>query len=256
MGVEKQDSIKNPLFRSIRREFQCGQKTLSLVNEGLKDLCAFVDGEIKATNVLRSLVAELSKELIPKRWNLYTIDDLTVEHWILDFVRRVEMMNAIAQEDYVSTPQSCKWLGGFFQPAGFIAATRQYVSNQNGWPLESLILCIEIGEDEWKPNSFIFEGVTLYGAGFDEDKKCLMLTEKTSTPLSASRFIWRNDEIDGISKSKNWKANAPEVFNIKIPVYLNASFRNLLFDVSVPVYSALPEETWVHRAVSLSVWST
>merc|ERR1712130_653463 len=137
---EKQDSIKNPLFRFIRREFQCGQKTLSLVNEGLKDLCAFVDGEIKATNVLRSLVAELSKELIPKRWNLYTIDDLTIEHWILDFVRRVEMINAIAQEDYVTTPQSCKWLGGFFQPAGFIAATRQYVSNLNGWPLESLRL--------------------------------------------------------------------------------------------------------------------
>jgi len=253
--VEKADSMKNPLFRFMRREFQCGKKVLALVNEGLTDLCAFVDGEIKATNVLRSLVAELSHEHIPKRWNLYTIDDLTIDLWILDFVRRVEMMNAIAQEEYVESPQSCKWLGGFFQPAGFIAATRQYVSQINSWPLESLRLCIEIGEDEWVPNSFIFEGITLYGAGFDDELKCLVLTEKTSTPLPRSRLIWRNDDIDGVSKSKDWKGKAPDNYNLQIPVYLNATFRQLLFDIYVPVYSALPSTAWVHRAVSLSVWS-
>merc|ERR1719273_1229932 len=162
---ESAESIKNPLFRFMKREFQCGVKVLGLVNEGLKDLMAFVDGEIKATNVLRSLVHELSHEHIPKRWNLYTIDKLTIDLWMLDFEKRI------------------KWLGGFFQPAGFIAATRQYVAQNNQWPLESLRLCIEIGESEWKENSFIFEGVMLYGADFDSSLKCLVLTEKTSTPL-------------------------------------------------------------------------
>merc|ERR1712087_1017084 len=142
--VEKADSMKNPLFRFLLREFQCGRKTLKLVNEGLRDLCAFVDGEIKATNVLRSLVAELRKEKIPKRWNLYTIEPLMVEHWLIDFTKRIEQMDDIAQSDYVESPRPCKWLGGFFQPAGFIAATRQYVAQRNSWPLEALILCIEI----------------------------------------------------------------------------------------------------------------
>jgi len=253
--TETADSMKNPLFRFMRREFQCGTKTLKLVHEGLNDLCAFVDGEIKATNVLRSLVAELSHEHIPKRWNLFTIDDLTIDMWVLDFVRRVEMMNTISQEDYVESPKSCKWLGGFFQPAGFIAATRQYVAQNNSWPLESLRLCIEIGEDEWQPNSFIFEGITLYGAGFDANLKCLVLTEQVSTPLPKSRLIWRNDDIDGVSKSKEWKGKAPDKYNMQIPVYLNSTFKHLLFDIYVPVYSALPSTAWVHRAVSLSVWS-
>merc|ERR1719229_647684 len=248
-------SIKNPLFRFMRREFQCGSKVLRLVNEGLKDLCAFVDGEIKATNILRSLVHELSHEHIPKRWNLYTIDNLTIDLWILDFEKRIKMMDDIASEDYVEGPKSIKCLGGFFQPAGFIAATRQYVSQLNSWPLESLRLCVEIGEQEWKPNSFIFEGVVLYGAGWDDELKCLVLTEKTSTPLPRSRLIWRNDDIDGVSKSKDWKGKAPDKYNLQIPVYLNATFRQLLFDIYVPVYSALPSTAWVHRAVSLSVWS-
>merc|ERR1712024_282888 len=113
-------------FQFMRREFQCAIKVLNLVLEGLNDLCALVDGEIKATNVLRSLVAELQIEHVPKRWNLYTIEDIPIDLWVIDFVRRVKMMAAIAEEDYVESPRSIKWLGGFFQPAGFVAATRQY----------------------------------------------------------------------------------------------------------------------------------
>merc|ERR1719273_1210228 len=252
---ESAESIKNPLFRFMKREFQCGVRVLGLVNEGLKDLMAFVDGEIKATNVLRSLVHELSHEHIPKRWNLYTIDKLTIDLWMLDFEKRIKMLDAVASENYVESPKSIKWLGGFFQPAGFIAATRQYVAQNNQWPLESLRLCVEIGEKEWAPNSFVFEGVMLYGAGFDDKLKSLVLTEKTTVPLPVSRFIWRNDEIDGVTKTKEWKDKAPASYNLLIPVYLNSTFKELLFDVYVPVYSALPEETWVHRSVSLSVWS-
>merc|ERR1719242_2057863 len=252
---ETSESVKNPLFRFMKREFLGGIKVLKLVNEGLKDLCSFVDGEIKATNVLRSLVHELGLEHIPKLWNQYTVDDLNIDLWMMDFVKRVQQCEAVAKEDFVENPTSIKWLGGFFQPAGFIAATRQYVAQNNQWPLESLRLCIEIGESEWKENSFIFEGVMLYGADFDPELQSLVMTEKTSTPLPASRFIWRNDDIDGVSRTKEWKDKAPTSYKLLIPVYLNSTFKQLLFDVYVPVYSALPEETWVHRSVSLSVWS-
>eukprot|EP00488_Nonionellina_sp_1-RS-2012_P001101 TRINITY_DN1750_c0_g1_i2.p1 TRINITY_DN1750_c0_g1~~TRINITY_DN1750_c0_g1_i2.p1 ORF type:complete len:234 (-),score=69.90 TRINITY_DN1750_c0_g1_i2:181-882(-) len=187
--VEKSDSIKNPLFRFMRREFAIGLRVLNLIFHGLADLIKFVDGEIKATNDLRRLVSDLSKELIPQRWNLYTVQKLGVSHWILDFVKRIEQLNEIAQCDYVTTPSPCRWLGGLFSPAGFIAATRQYVSNDTQWPLERLILCVEIGEQEWLPHSFIFEGVTLYGAGWDKESGCLVLTEKTATSLPPSRFI-------------------------------------------------------------------
>jgi len=59
--VEKSDSIKNPLFRFMRREFTIGRKVLNLLNSGLNDLVQFVNGEIKATNTLRKIVDGLSK---------------------------------------------------------------------------------------------------------------------------------------------------------------------------------------------------
>ena len=36
----------------MRREFQLGGKILKRMNSGLKDLCSFVAGDIKATNDL------------------------------------------------------------------------------------------------------------------------------------------------------------------------------------------------------------
>ena len=98
----------------------------------------------------------------------------------------------------------------------------------------------------------------LTGAGdgaaptFDRIEELLAEAERS---VEIFMFVWRNDEIDKVSKSRQWTGEAPQVMSIKIPVYLNSSFRNLLFDVSVPVFSALPVETWVQRAVSLSVWS-
>eukprot|EP01084_Bolivina_argentea_P169778 294273_1 len=173
--TEKQNLINNLLFRFMKREFAIGKKVLKVINNDLGALIQFIDGEIKSTNDLRLLVSELSKELIPIKWNLYTMETVGVSHWIEDFVRRVEQLNEISQQDYVSAPKSCIWLGGLFNPSGFIAATRQYVAQLNSWSVEKLILCVEIGEGEWKPNSFIFEGVVLYGAGWDKKSGCLIL---------------------------------------------------------------------------------
>jgi dynein heavy chain 1 len=252
--VERSDSIKNPLFRFMRREFGVGMRVLSRMQSGLQALILFVKGEIKATNDLRQLVNKLSKEEIPPKWKIYDVYPLGISHWILDFVKRITQLNKIAGINYVSKPESCMWLGGFFSPAGFIAATRQYVAQKNRWPLESLVMTCDMGESDYIPNSFVFEGLTLYGAGWDRKSGCLVLTEKTQTPLPPSRFIWSNREE--CKDNSTWEGEAPPVTEVVIPVYLNSSFLELLFSVNLPVFSALPKEIWVQRAVSVSVWST
>jgi len=225
------------------------------MNEELTALIQFVDGEIKATNDLRQLLTALSKEQVPKQWALYTVDNkLLVSRWIVDFVKRIQQLQQIGQIDYVSDPKACLWLGGLFSPAGFIAATRQTVAAKNKWPLESLKLNLEIGHSQWKENGFIFEGLTLYGAGWDKQTGCLVLTEKTSTALPPSRFVWTysQDKKD----DNEYTGQAPEIIAVSIPVYLNATFKELLFSTRLPVFSALPNEIWTQRAVSISVWST
>lgn len=254
--VETAESIKNPIFRFMRREFQIGRKVLNAMKSGLSNICKFVDGEIKATNDLRQLVASLAKDAIPKRWNIFAIDkQIVVTYWIVDFIKRVEQLNLIAECDYVNKPEPCLWLGSFFSAEGFIAATRQYIASLNKWPLESLTLYVEIGENQWIKNSFIFQGLTLYGAGWDKTTGCLVLTEKTSTPLPPSRFLWKSESDEEKENRKKWKGNAPDIIHISIPVYLNASFKELLFSVELPVFSSIPAEVWVQRAVSLAVWT-
>ena len=133
---ESSESIKNPLFRFVRREITIGKKVLSKMIEGLNNIIAFAKGEIKATNDLRKLIAELAKEQIPKAWNAYKMYPLGVSIWVIDFVKRIEQLNQMVSNDYVNSPyEHCQWLGGIFSPEGFIAATRQYVASANQWPL-------------------------------------------------------------------------------------------------------------------------
>jgi len=220
-------------------------------------LIQFVDGSIKATNDLRRLVFDLSKETIPKQWSLYVVGQLGITHWILDFIKRMKQLNHIAQINYVEDPsQTCLWLGGMFSPQGFTAATRQYVAQKNKdkkWSLESLVLSLEVGKEAAEPNCFIFEGLTLFGAGWDKRSGCLVLSDKTSTTLPVSRFRWTVTEE---KESGEYVGQAPDIMQVAIPVYLNQSFKELLFSVRLPVFSSLPVETWTQRAVSISVWAT
>jgi dynein heavy chain 1 len=250
---ETPDSIKNPLFRFMRREILLGGRVLDRIHEGLNALIQFVDGEIKATNDLRQLFAKLAKEQVPKQWLLFTVDDLGISHWLIDFVKRTTQLSKIAETDYVTDPRACLWLGGLFSPEGFVAATRQYVAQQNKWPLESLKLNLEIGQSQPKANTFVFEGLTLYGAGWDKQSGCLVLTDKTQTQLPASRFVWAYTEQ---KKDETDSGKAADIVTVSIPVYLNSSFKQLLFSVHLPVFSSLPSQIWTQRAVSISVWSS
>jgi len=255
---EKPDSIRNPLFRFMRRELDIGSRVLKRMKHGLTQLIQFVDGTLKATNDLRRLVQDLSKETIPKQGSLYVVGQLGVTHFILDFIKRLKQLNQIAQNNYVEDPyQACLWLGGMFSPQGFTAATRQYVAQKNKdkrWSLESLVLSLEVGKDSSEPNCFIFEGLTLFGAGWDKRSGCLILSDKTSTSLPVSRFRWTN--VAEEKESGEYVGQAPDIVQVAIPVYLNQSFKELLFSVRLPVFSSLPSETWAQRAVSISVWTT
>jgi len=72
--------------------------------------------------------------------------------------------------------------------------------------------------------------------------------------LPPSRFVWTYSQDK--KEDNDYTGQAPEIISVSIPVYLNASFKELLFSTRLPVFSALPNEIWTQRAVSISVWST
>ena len=83
-------AIKNPLFRFIEREVTVASGLLDVVRGDLfnvRDMCV---GELKSTNALRVLGRELHSEIIPQRWRKYTIAEIPVTEWVVDFCKRLE----------------------------------------------------------------------------------------------------------------------------------------------------------------------
>jgi len=241
--------MKNPLYRLMRREFDTGMKLFMMIHRDLMDVKDAVLGEAKASNYIRVLIEDLYKDSIPKSWDLYTIDSIGLSVWFRDLGRRFSQLITMGNEDYVNSPhEQFIWLGGMFQPGGFVASTRQYVAQNKKWPLEELELNVDIGVSEATDSSFIFEGLTLFGAGWDAEKQCLELTEKTSTPLGPSRFRWvlKDDQKNEINE---------ELTHYSVPIYLNKSMKSLVISAKVRVFRSIPTSVWSQRAVSMTVWA-
>lgn len=49
-------------------------------------------GDRKSTNVLRLLAEALHADVIPRKWEVYTVAKISASAWISDFVKRVEQL--------------------------------------------------------------------------------------------------------------------------------------------------------------------
>jgi len=247
------NSIKNPLYRFLSREFATGSRTLNLVQKHISNLQDVAKGELKCSNLLRSLFVSLEKSMVPKYWKSYPVKTIPVSLWLKDFRVRLEQLNKIVEIDYINNPSDMQlWLGGMFSPEGFLAATRQYVSSKKQWPLEKLQLQVEIGREDTEDNAFVYTGLSLYGADWklEDDTSVLILTDKTVVALPPTKFTWRLDEDIAADVAKQTK-----LAQVKIPVYLNSTFKQLLTSVNLYVLSAIPKEIWTQRSVAIGTWS-
>lgn len=247
--IQEATSMKNPLYRLMRREFDLGIKLFNMIHRDLMDVKDAILGEASASNYIRVLIEDLYKDNIPKSWDLYTIDRIGLSVWFRDLGRRFSQLIEMGNEDYVNRPHDqVIWLGGMFQPGGFVASTRQYVAQKKKWPLEELELNVDIGVSEPTDSSFIFDSITLFGAGWSDEKGCLILTEKTSTPLGPCRFRWvlRENQKDELND---------ELAHYSVPIYLNKSMKNLVISAKLRVPRSIPTSVWSQRAVSMTVWA-
>lgn len=80
--------------------------------------------------------------------------DVGVAKWLLDFARRLQQLQRVANQ---SVSVSSVWLGGLFQPAAYITASRQAIAHQKGWSLEELVLRVDIEESDGA-EVFVIEG--------------------------------------------------------------------------------------------------
>lgn len=131
--------------RCFAREVKLGAGILASVKRDLADLMAICSGKKKQTNYHRNLVSNLVRGIIPTSWNQYTVPKTcTVNQWFADFVHRVQQLSKIASLPAKELRLFKVWLGGLFLPEAYITATRQCVAQANSWPLEELVLDVDV----------------------------------------------------------------------------------------------------------------
>jgi len=163
------EAIQNPLFRFLEREVTVASQLLEVVRKDLTMLTEMCKGERKSTNVLKQLAEELHADVIPKKWRVYRVADISATLWVNDFVKRVDQLKVLsASKDF---GQSGLWFGGLLFPGAYLTATRQSVAQNKGYSLEELSLEIEICNENMEVRdpeiSFVMKGFAMQGAEFD-----------------------------------------------------------------------------------------
>jgi len=167
----KKGDIQNPLFRFLEREVTVASKLLDTVRSDLILLIEMCKGERKSTNILRILADALRADVIPQKWRVYTVANISATAWVSDFVRRVDQLKTLS--DSKDFGQSGLWFGGLLFPGAYLTATRQSVAQKMGYSLEELTLEFELagsGEIEMPEQSFVMSGFAVQGAEFNQQE--------------------------------------------------------------------------------------
>eukprot|EP00049_Salpingoeca_infusionum_P026814 m.28080 g.28080 ORF g.28080 m.28080 type:complete len:4577 (+) comp9012_c0_seq1:144-13874(+) len=240
------EAIKDPLFRFFDREAGIGKKLLESVRKDLGNVIKCCEGELKQTNFLRDLMKVLLQGGVPKAWLRYKVPDgLNVAQWIVDFSLRIKQLNDVVTHISSSKPipDINVWLGGLFVPEAFITATRQSVAQRNEWPLEALVLELNVRSSlsdipADMSNSFRVTNVRIEGATCKQHSFSLVDDANTMHPLSILKWTFNESGASKFSKVVN------------VPLYLNAARSNIICTIDFEPQGATPSEFY-RRGVAM-----
>ena len=250
------DLIKSPLFRCCDREVTGLSALLRHIrDDDLAEMVKVASGEVKSSNRLREVTSALSRDELPAAWtSVYSSEPMPVKAWLADLAQRAKQLATVVATPMADIGSMGLWLGGLSSPEAFITATRQEVARSRGWALEDLRLVVHL-ESVAPPNpdradcSFVINGLVIEGASWDAQAGELALTSVVRTPLGPATFSWvPSAEAPVADAGADWRM-------VKLPVYLNASRKQLVLHVFLRAPARIPVSVWEQRAVCLLAWS-
>ena len=195
-----------PVAEAVKREMACytrmRDRAKALLHE--LDACLEAGGNAPMESELEELAEALAAQCVPQGWfcsaepggcsehysDVLPMACAQAEHTIRDWVstmhRSLEQLCAwhaalcagSPSASPASAPFATLWLGGIFEPAGFLSATRQALAREQGWPLHQTCWRAEVPADAGAPTqpsseaqqrgSVLIEGLRLHGAAWDQ----------------------------------------------------------------------------------------
>eukprot|EP01065_Artemidia_motanka_P046736 TRINITY_DN7156_c0_g1_i1.p1 TRINITY_DN7156_c0_g1~~TRINITY_DN7156_c0_g1_i1.p1 ORF type:complete len:4841 (+),score=1881.44 TRINITY_DN7156_c0_g1_i1:123-14645(+) len=240
----------SPIAQALRREVEVAEKLCKQVRRDMHDVIDVCTGESKPTNIVRDLMGQLGKEIIPPRWKKYTVPPaMTVSPWVGDFAKRCQLINslgAVCPADYAGHEIN---MGMLLYPGAFITATRQAVARKLKYPLEKLVLSVDVTKGAEGPGdtdsggSFLISGLGLQGMQL-ADGRLNVLRDALKCTLGTHRLWWRTQESHTVSKDA-----------LTLPLYLNYARTELLAKLELPINKQTPAHEWYQMGAAVTAWS-
>lgn len=257
---EKVDGFSIPLNIFLYQEITRLNRTLSNVRQTLLDLKSAINGEIIMTPELQAALNDVFNEKPPRHW--YTDASGQAIAWFLPslalwFAGLLDREKQLSQWLNNTRPVTY-WLTGFFNPQGFLTATRQEVTRRHKnekWALDDVVLVSSVTEhlDLRRLKMPPSEGVYIHGLyleGCSWDKKDGKLVESHPKELYTPMPVILVTAVTSKQAEKQF-APSHEVKYYDTPVYRQPKRTDLAYIFTVKLKTFQEPDHWVLRGVAL-----
>ncbi|KAL0211729.1 hypothetical protein RCL1_005355 [Eukaryota sp. TZLM3-RCL] len=234
-----------PLTIFLRQEVDRLQVVISTVRKELGELILAISGTIVMSQKLQDILTAITDGKVPALWTKISWQSSTLGFWLSDVDSRYQQLASWLRD---GRPMSF-WLGGFFNPQGFLTSTKQEIARAHtGWSLDTLNLQTTVkdltvsdlrAEHKLQPGEGVYvHGLSLEGARWDRDSG--RLAEQKLKELDCPLPVLYITATDSANSSQQ---------NYKCPVFFSKNRQDHVFDVDLP--SSKSPHHWTIRGVCL-----
>jgi len=170
-GIKALGGLGKPLNICLKQEIDRMQKVLGALRNILSDLKLAIAGTIVMSPILAGALDALFNAQVPEPWAKVMPVALPLQPnigvWFVNMQNRAEQLSNWLKN---GRPM-CFWLTGFFNPSGFLTASRQEVCrghSKDGWALDDCVNTFEVLKQERDDvKSGPSEGIYIYGLALD-----------------------------------------------------------------------------------------
>ena len=259
---EKVDGFSIPLNIFLYQEITRLNRTIANVRSTLTDLKSAINGEIIMTPELQAALTFVFNEKPPKHW--YTDASGSEIAWYLPslalwFAGLLDREKQLSQW-LQSTRPITYWLTGFFNPQGFLTATRQEITRRHKaekWALDDVVLVATVTEHsdlrriKYPPAEGVYiHGLYLEGASWDK-REGGRLSESHAKELYTPLPVLLVTAVTSKQAEKLYSGGKDDARWYDCPVYTKPKRTGLNYVFSVKLRTSVDPEHWVLRGVAL-----
>jgi dynein heavy chain len=230
-----------PVQVVLVQELEHWNRLVSQMHSSLAELQRAIAGEVSMSNELEELMTAIFLGRLPGMWaRLAPVTEKGLADWLSHFQHRHDQYD----DWYKNGEPKVMWLAGLHVPEAYLTALLQTACRAKGWPLDKATLMITVSSYTrtaqvlQKPSVGCYiSGMYLEGAGWDTERKCLVVQKPKELVLELPLM-----RVMPLERSKMRTQNM-----LRTPIYLTQKRRDA-------AGVGLVQTAWLETTEHASFW--